>query len=306
VRAVIARTGLTADVLRAWERRYGAVRPRRSPGGQRRYSEEDVARLGLMRRATLGGHSIAGIARLDLPALEALVLEPPAMPDGAPPEAADALVAALLAATERLDAEGLEAVLKRGVFALGGAALVDHVVGRFLREVGARWQHGTLSPAHEHLASAIVRRVLAWITEAYVAGAEAPCLVVATPAGELHELGAMLVAAAAAEEGWRVVYLGASLPAAHVADAAAQVGARAVALSAVHADRPALHELGAVARALPHGVALLAGGAAAGRHGEVLRDAGVRVLPDIPALRRALRALRTAGAADLLADVRGA
>ena len=76
VRVVIARTGLTADVLRAWERRYGAVRPQRSGGRQRLYSEEDVTRLTLLRRATLAGHSIAEVARLRTEALEALVDEP--------------------------------------------------------------------------------------------------------------------------------------------------------------------------------------------------------------------------------------
>ena len=109
VRAVIARTGLTADVLRAWERRHAAVRPLRTPGGQRLYSEEDVARLTLIRRATLAGHSLAEVARLDLPALEALLEEPPPAAGGPAAEAIDALVAAALTATERLDAPALEA-----------------------------------------------------------------------------------------------------------------------------------------------------------------------------------------------------
>ena len=304
VRGVIARTGLTADLLRAWERRYGVVHPARSAGGQRLYSEEDVARLTLIRRATLRGHSIGELARLDVPALEAL-LEAPSRTSGAPSRAATAaevetLVDAALAAAERLDAPALEGVLKRGALALGGGALVDDVVARFLHRVGERWHEGTLSPAHEHLASATVRRVLAWVAETYEGGdppSRAPWLVVATPAGELHEFGAMLVAAAAAEEGWRVVYLGASLPASHVAAAAEQVGARAVALSVVHADGAegegsALDELRATARALPRGAALLVGGAAAGRHAEALGELGARVLPDIPALRRTLRTLR--------------
>lgn len=293
VRIVVARTGLSADVLRAWERRYGAVQPQRSSGGQRLYSDADVARLTLMRRATLAGHSISEIAPLDLLALEALLEEPARTPAGPPPEAAESLVASALAATQRLDAAALEATLRRGALALGGTALVDDVVPRFLRRVGERWHDGTLSPAHEHLASAAVRRVLAWVADGYTAGPRAPRLVVATPAGELHEFGALLVATAAAEEGWRVVYLGASLPAAHVADAAAQVGARAVALSAIYlGGASALDAVRDTARALPVGTALLAGGAVAERHGELLRSAGVRVLPDIAALRRALRALR--------------
>ena len=304
VRIVTARTGLSADVLRAWERRHGAVHPQRSPGGQRLYSDEDVARLSLMHRATLGGPSIAEVARLDLNALEALLDDQPsAAQAGTPSEAADALVAACMAATELLDGAALEAALRRGALTIGGAGLVDHVVSRFLHRVGERWHDGTLSPAHEHLASAVVRRVLAWVTDTYAAGPRAPRLVVATPAGELHELGAMLAAAAAAAEGWRVVYLGASLPAAHIVAAAAQVGARAVALSAVYAEGAAeLEALCDTARTLPRATALLVGGAAAERHGDVLREAGMRVLPDIPAFRRALRALRVAAPAAPMAD----
>lgn len=309
MRVVTARTGVSADALRAWERRYGAVRPQRTAGGQRLYSDDDVARLTLLHRATLEGHGIAGIARLDRPALEALFARPPALaaPTAAPTtEAVDALVADAMAATERLDAPALEAVLERGALALGAGVMVDRVVARFLRQVGERWHAGTLSPAHEHLASAALRRVLAWIIATWGAAPRAPRLVVATPAGELHEFGAMLAAAAAAEEGWQVVYLGASLPARDVAAAAAQVEARAVALSAVHADGAAtLAALRETARALPAGTVLLVGGAAAERHGTLLRDAGAHLLPDMPALRRALGALRDGGADDGLAAAGG-
>jgi MerR family transcriptional regulator, light-induced transcriptional regulator len=295
VRIVMSRTGLTADVLRAWERRYGAVQPQRSTGGQRLYSEDDIARLTLMRRATLTGHSIAEIARLDVPALEALLEEPAPAQAGPSAQAIESVVNVAIAATERLDGSDVEAALKRGALAFGAASLVDVVISRFLRRVGERWHEGTLSPAHEHLATAAVRRVLGWATDAYATNACAPRLVVATPAGEHHELGAMLAAAAAAEEGWRVVYLGANLPASDLAEAAKQVGARAIALSAVYADGGAeIDEVRKTARALPRGATLLVGGAAAAEHREPLRDAGVRVLSDIPAFRRALRGLRIA------------
>ena len=72
LRAVIRRTGLSADVIRAWERRYGAVSPDRSDGGQRLYTEEDVVRLVLLQKATAEGHSIGEIATLDVRALDAL------------------------------------------------------------------------------------------------------------------------------------------------------------------------------------------------------------------------------------------
>jgi len=292
VRAVIARSGLTADVLRAWERRYGAVRPQRSAGGQRLYSEEDVTRLTLLRRATLAGHSIAEVARLRTEALEALVDEPHADVSRAAPDLESAVVRAALAAAERLDGPALEGTLKRSALALG-TGFVDRLAPRLLTAVGERWHDGALSPAHEHLVTSVVRRVLDWLLDAHVPAARAPRLVVATPAGEQHELGAMLVAAAAVAEGWAVLYLGANLPASDIVAAAQQVRARAVALSAVYANRGGtLAEVERTARALPRGTTLFAGGRAIDASTDVLRDAGVRVLPDIPALRRALRRLR--------------
>lgn len=296
VRAVMARTGLTADVLRAWERRYGAVHPQRTAGGQRLYAEEDVARLVLLRRATQAGHSIGEVARLDRHALEAL-LEPATPPVPAQPpseEGVAMLVARAMAAIDRLDAPALDALLRRGVLSMGGTAFVDQAISRLLRAVGDRWHDGTLSPAHEHLASVVIRGVLSWIMATNTAAPHAPRIVIATPPGELHEFGAMLAAAAASEEGWRAVYLGANLPTADLAEVAAKVDARAVALSVVYADEDAVrdHVLG-ILGALPQGVTLLVGGAAVQRDAELLRGDGVRVVNDIAGLRLALRGIST-------------
>jgi DNA-binding transcriptional MerR regulator len=205
VRAVIKRTGLSADVLRAWERRYGAVKPARTAGGQRLYSESDVERLTLLRRAATAGHSIAEVATLDLSALEALIDEPTGDRSAPPAQAVARAIADALEAAERLDRAATEQIVRRFALGFGTAAMVDHVVGPFLREVGERWHAGTLSPAHEHLASRAIASVLGWALDSFNAVPRAPRLIVTTPAGEQHELGALLAAAAAAEEGWRVV-----------------------------------------------------------------------------------------------------
>jgi methanogenic corrinoid protein MtbC1 len=145
--------------------------------------------------------------------------------------------------------------------------------------------------AHEHLATAVFRRVLGWIMATYEVHAAAPRAVVATPARQLHELGAMLVAAAAAAEGWGVTYLGADLPAADILAAARQVGARVVALSLVYpADDPELPgELARLRGDLPAGVALLVGGAGVPR--AAVEAAGARVVDSLGDLRLLLRTL---------------
>ena len=294
MRVVMSRTGLTADVLRAWERRYGAVQPYRSPAGQRLYSDHDVERLLLLRRATLDGHSIGAIAALEDQALEALLARSPAT-EATPPQAeARTLLHEAMQATERLDASALEATLRRAAMALGATPFVDDFAPRFLVDVGERWHAGTVGVAHEHLATSLVRRALDRVIEAFAVAPRAPRVVVATPAGEQHELGAMLVAAAAAQEGWRVIYLGANLPAAEIIAAAREVQARAVALSLVaEPSREAAAELRDTARGLPEGTSLLVGGRSAEQVASESRERSLRVLGDIAALRRALRAIRS-------------
>lgn len=299
VRVVIDRTGLSADVLRAWERRYGVVRPRRSAGGQRLYSPEEVERLTLLRAATQAGHSIAEVAQLDASALEALT-ETQATPRADPGDGEIAAVVKLaMEAAERLDGAAIEMELRRAGLMLGVRPLVDHVIAALLREIGNRWHKGEITPAHEHVASGAVRNVLVWAMGVYGPRKRSPRLLVATVAGEWHEFGAMLAATAAAEEGWQVIYVGPNLPAKAIATAARQAEVRAVAVSAIAQTGPAvLREIRALARALPSGVRLLAGGASLERSEKLLSRGGIRVLNSIPAFRRALRSLRSSGRID--------
>ena len=102
--------------------------------------------------------------------------------------------------------------------------------------IGELWRGGTLTAAHEHFASAALRVWLGNAARPFGAVDEAPMLLVAMPAGQVHELGALLVGATAAHLGWQVTYLGASLPPAEIAGAAVQKRARAVALSLVYPE----------------------------------------------------------------------
>jgi DNA-binding transcriptional MerR regulator/methylmalonyl-CoA mutase cobalamin-binding subunit len=306
MRIVTRRTGLSADLLRAWERRYEVVRPSRSENGRRLYSDADIERLGLLYRATLAGRGIGQLARLSTSELAALVRRdteaersdngahtPPAV---APP--ADHHLAYYLRdsirAIERLDAVALETSLRRAMVALPGDALLDGLVAPLLERIGTRWRDGTLQPVHGHLASAVLRRVLDRVIETAASASASPNLVVATPAGQLHEFGAMLAAATAAAEGWRVTYLGASLPAEDIAAAAAQTRARAVALSIVYpAGDPAVgHELRRLGTLLPKEVTLVVGGAASTGYRSVLEEIGATPTSDLADFRSQLRTLR--------------
>lgn len=295
MRVVIQRTGLTADVLRAWERRYGVVHPDRSGGGQRLYSDEEVTRLCLLRRATALGRAISQVADLPLPALQALVHEDEAaaaVTDARSPEA-KALHVEANQAVDRLDPAGLEAILRRAVIQLGSASGMDEVIVPVLRDFGERWHRGEITPAHEHMGTAAIRRVLAWVAASASVPSTAPLVVVATPTNQAHELGAKLAAATAASEGWRVLFLGADLPADAIAGAATQSGASVVALSLLYPahDPETVAEVIRLRAALPPAVRIVAGGPAAEANARELTRHGVQVMACLNDLRRLLREL---------------
>jgi DNA-binding transcriptional MerR regulator/methylmalonyl-CoA mutase cobalamin-binding subunit len=272
IRVVAQRTGLTPATLRAWERRYHVVEPTRSEGGQRLYSDADVERLLRLRRLSDAGRSISLVAALGDDEAEALLREDQAQrPAGATVvpgggSAAERMVEAAFRSVLDLDADGLEAVLRRSAVTLGAYPFLEEVLTALLHRVGTAWTRDELGPAQEHLCTGVVERVLAWLADPSAAAPGSPRLVVATLPGERHGLGARLVAAAAALEGWHVTHLGVDLPARDIARAARSVGARAVAVSVVNTETTAAVSRGLteLRGALPEGTTILVGGGAAG------------------------------------------
>lgn len=299
--AVVAeRTGLSQDVLRVWERRYAAVKPTRDAAGQRIYSDADIARLGLLRDAVRAGRGISHVAPLPTSALEMLVEEdrsarrtasdPRTLAGDASP-VDDALVGDALQLALALDGQRLHELLRRGSARLGVAGFLEKLAAPLLRRVGDEWHAGRMSPAQEHLVSSAVHDIAAATLRAFAPPQGAPRVVVATPSGDRHVIGATLVGAAAAVEGWDVIYLGADLPAADIATAARAAGARVVALSIVYLDSRArvLDEIEELLAVLPAGVALLAGGTGAATLARELGRLGVRVESTIDGLVAELR-----------------
>lgn len=292
VRVVAQKTGLSSHVLRAWERRYGVVSPTRTEGGQRLYSDADIERLALLGTLTARGGAISQLAGLPLSELTRMSQAELAAP-ATNGHAAEPWKAAALEAIEALDGTRLRRELSRSVMALGVPLFLDEVAGPMLREVGVRWHEGRLGIAHEHLATAVVREVLGWVRESSETSGSGPTVVVATPANQVHEGGALLAAAAAAAEGWRVTYLGVNLPSAEIAAAAVRSGARAVALSLIHPDDdPAIPgHLAALRRALPSDVTLLVGGGATAAYEDAIEAAHGESVDSLAELRSALRDL---------------
>ncbi len=298
IRTVESKTGLSQHTIRAWERRYGALQPTRTPTNRRIYGEDDVEKLTLLRAAVQAGHGISQVAPLTIEQLRALLSRegglPHALPAAGDAEVGQALLSGCQRAAADYDSDGLSSVLTRGAALLGLSALVDLVIVPFMRGVGDKWEQGDLSISQEHLASQVVRGFLDRARTAIDAPPGSPVAVVATPAGEVHELGALIVAVTAAVQGWRVLYLGPDLPIEELVRTARQSHARLVCLSIVVERKERTFDEG-IARLrfeLGTGVAVVVGGRAAGSHSSAIERSGAKLLEDFGSFRNLLSNLR--------------
>jgi methylmalonyl-CoA mutase cobalamin-binding subunit len=164
------------------------------------------------------------------------------------------LVASALALARALDSSGLDDALRRAASTMGVPAFIETVVAPLLRRVGDEWHAGRVTVAQEHLVSSLVHDIVAENMRSFAARSGGPRVLVATLAGERHAIGTALVGAAAAADGWNVLYLGPDLPATEIADAAAAAGVRVVAVSIVYVEqqRTVIDELRTLRSRLPH------------------------------------------------------
>jgi len=255
----------------------------------------------------VAGYRISTIATLDATSLRDLLMQaPPSLPQEMPAlaqrprhEASQNFEARCVEAIQRMDACQFEDTLTQALITLGHQGLLRKVVAPLVQSIGRLWTEGTLSAAHEHFASAFLKNFLGNAARPFAAGDGTPSLIVATPTGQLHELGAVIIASSARNLGWRVVYLGASLPAAEIAGAAMQNRAQAVALSLVYpSDDPHLaKELANLRKFLPSEIRILAGGRSAGAYLDILNAIGAVRIEDLDAFCSQLEELRGARAA---------
>lgn len=298
IQVVTRRTGLSPDLLRTWERRYGAIRPGRTQGGHRLYSDADIERLQALKAARDAGRSISQVADLSPADLDAIVREDRGGLEAAQKAAASSrrrevelLLQNAIAAVERLDSISLETTLSKALVALPPQELVTELVAPFMRRIGQLWFEQRLNPAQEHFASASVRSTLSRVISAIQATSPgAPRIVVGTPSGQRHEIGAMLVAAVAAAQGWHVTYLGPDLPPEPMADAARITDSKLVAVSLVFPENdPAVHEqLRRLRSILPADTQIVAGGRSVENYRATLAEIDALVGTDIRDVERLL------------------
>jgi DNA-binding transcriptional MerR regulator/methylmalonyl-CoA mutase cobalamin-binding subunit len=267
-------TGLSAEVLRAWERRYGAVQPPRTPGGTRRYRAQDLERLRLLKAAVDAGHRIGDVARLDDAEL--------ARRASRRREVSSPHLEAALSALADLDGAEVHRLLSIQLSMLGAARFVTDFALPLVNEIGERWAAGTLSVAAEHLASGVLRAMLGSALQPGASALLGPRILFATPSGEAHELGLQMAALTAMGAGATPIYLGAQLPPEELLHAVEQTRASTLALSLVTIDvADAARILEALRIGIAPSVQIWIGGAAAPNVGPIR---GVEYIPTLEAL----------------------
>jgi DNA-binding transcriptional MerR regulator len=264
------RVGVSPELLRAWERRYGLLRPARSAGGLRLYSPADVERVALMQH-----HLAEGLAAAEAAALAArqAVDEEAARTALRPATIREELSEAL----EAFDEPRAQAILDRLLALATLDTVLSEVVVPYLRELGERWERGEVSVAQEHFASSVVRGRLLGLARGWGLGL-GPTAVLAGLPGEQHDLGLIAFGLALRSRGWRIVYLGPDSPIDTVSEVSRRIEPSLVVLNAVSGERvrPVLPKLRALARR--HAVAL--GGSAA--EDDTLEKSGILTLTGDP------------------------
>jgi DNA-binding transcriptional MerR regulator/methylmalonyl-CoA mutase cobalamin-binding subunit len=307
MRVAVSRTGITAHVLRAWERRYQAVEPVRTETNRRLYRPKDLRRLKLLKRVVDSGYNIGHVAALETEALAALLSEQaaPAVPqrdlaDTLPSWDEPAINVDLLTACQNavraMDGDELMHLLESALIHYSQHNLFEEIVLPLLWQIGTAWQDGDLRIAHERLASGVIRTFVGNLLQGPKVDPAGPQIVVGTLAGQDHEIGALIVSCLAAAQGWRTIYLGANLPAEEIVAVAKHTGAKVIALSFVYpGDDPRTHqEIALIGRLCKHitGLELIAGGRAANGYTKALADIGGELIEDLGDFRRYLDELR--------------
>jgi methanogenic corrinoid protein MtbC1 len=223
------RTGVSPELLRAWERRYGLFEPARSPGRFRLYSDADLARVEAMKAQLERGLSAAEAARMAL-------ASPGTAPTAASSAALDEPLEALRTALDAFDEPAANAAIDMLLASISVESFLRDVALPLLRELGDRWERGEVTVAQEHFASSLLRGRLLGLGRGWGRGA-GPHALLAAPPGELHDLGLVVVGLTLRDHGWRVTFLGADTPIETVADTARRIDADVVVLAALMPSR---------------------------------------------------------------------
>jgi MerR family transcriptional regulator, light-induced transcriptional regulator len=288
IQVAAQKAGVSTQLARAWERRYGLLAPDRTESGYRLYSDDDVAVLRGAKVLVDEGRSISEVARLSPDELRRAAVRQPTAKLELPTESWQQ---AALAAVVTFDAGTLERLILNatGMGALPSTDICAHVLLPLLVAIGDRWEQGSLDVAAEHFGSAIVRRHLHALLETEARrNSGGPVVVCACPEGDLHEGGLLAFALHAATSGFCIVYLGPNTPTADLIAGADGARATAIALSMTSprpsAERRKLLDRLSSWRRKGNARSVWIGGRAAHAHAKEIANSGLELLPDASGL----------------------
>ena len=285
--AVTKLTGLSIDVVRVWERRYSAVLPARTAGGTRLYSDADVLRLKRLRQAVEQGFGIGQAARLSEGELDELLGSPRASPD--PSDPYEAVRNKFIDAIKTLDVTTAERELARGATLFNIRDFVKKIIAPIhVRAVSLR-AGSDFGLVQERAALWLLRNTLSSLFRLYSNFESADVLLFGTPSAGCDEFGLQVAALLAAMQGWRVVCLGADMPATEMANAARLTNARVLAINLETDYSRAAEELEALSKLAPAFTRVWIYGPEALKHRRSIDEFGWVLVHDLDELDERLR-----------------
>src|SRR5574343_1361616 len=293
ITAVERDTGLSKDVLRMWERRYGFPVPERDANGERLYPAPQVERLRLIKRLIDQGHRPGRLIAATTEELQALAPRRPAGNDIASPALAGDL-ADLLALIRQHDVAGYQQAMHQRLARQGLQGFVQYTVAPLTQLVGQAWEDGRIEVFEEHLFTELTKRLLRQVIATLPAGQEPRVLLTSVP-DEQHVLGLLMVEALLTLDGAACIPLGTQMPLLEIARAAEAHQADIVALSFSSAfpQRHIPSLLQQLRLTLPEEIALWCGGGGVAR---LAAQEGVRLIPSLDGAVKAIGEWRTAHA----------
>lgn len=230
-------SGVSELSIRSWEGRYSAVSPNRTETNRRLYSESDIEKLILLKKLRQHGHSIGNLAGLSIPELRDLLFKVQKTGSSDPnigSEENNPFIHSCIEVIRNFDDRQFMTLLNEASIKYSRPDLIDKILLPLMTRIGNYWESGMLRVSHEHFTSAVIIKYLNTLDDGFNIQEDAPRIIITTPAGQYHEVGALIGSSLASSDGWRTTYLGASLPAEDIAAAAIQLKSRTIFLSIVY------------------------------------------------------------------------
>ena len=255
IQSVSHLTNLSVDTIRAWEKRYGAVRPARATGGQRLFTPEDIARLVLLKAAVEAGESISHLAALGDVELQRVVRE-----DHRSGDSDDAAIAKLLKRTRAMDARLLARDLCATALQHSAIEFADDIIAPVMAEIALASRSADEATSQHLLLCETLRFVSVTLFAKYEQPSATAAMLFLTLPGERHAIPPLLAALVASELGYQGIFAGTEISPHQIVQLATSLHVVGVGIFAGVETHDASRLVGEVARALPL-IPLFVGGA---------------------------------------------